>query len=172
MTSTESISIAEALAGSPDKLYRGLTDSDGFEWGFGRAGRYLAHAHQVFFDVLFAPGGMDLRVGETQVEECRFFVAAPGCRYDTVNISDFWFMKFVGDAAVPRPELPEKVVDGDTTPAPGVRFFALSSGIAELSFSPWHGPHDGQVSFAVRQEADAWTMRARLTTGRSFVIRP
>lgn len=162
------VSISNLLLSADSKAYVGTMLDAGFEWGVGRSGVYDSHSHQSLCDVLYAPSGMRIGIPDAGILKCRFFLACPGVFFDPLEISNFWFMKFLGRPRDIRDSVPDKSLDYLHDDGPGVRWLAADHGSWGCAFYDWRSNNRSDVRFSILDESSELLVTLR---GISFRVR-
>lgn len=162
-------SIGELLKQDGAKAYLGTMGDSGFEWGVGRAGSYEGHLHRCLVDVLYAPGGMRIGVAGAHIVECKLFIASAELFFDPFDISDFWFMKFLGCPRTAHDTVPDKSLNRAPDRGSGARWIAIDRGVVGYAFYDWRTNFRSEVAHeliegsrgGLRVSSAGWSMRIR-----------
>ena len=131
------------LGYNTQKTYKTTCEREGLEFGFGRAGRYGAHSHRHFMDVIYCPNGIRWTDCGRRCEAALLIIPARTL-VPQVDIGAFAFLKFCSD------NRPLVLPDKDSGYGAPLALSAFSSAArAELSWYPQCRVDPGTISLSL-----------------------
>lgn len=107
MKSLEIRNVLNKLPIQKEKIYLTTYEDDGYELGFGKAGKYKGHSHLHFYDIIYSPKGFMTKDSYQSDLEGNLLIVPPRTWMNDIELNDFFFIKFCNESGLIN--VPEKV---------------------------------------------------------------